>query len=265
MEKFIEESKPFALTTVVHVEGSSIGKPGFKMIIDEEGRIIAGTLGGVCPDSVIIDRALQSIKEGKPKKIKIFLEDAATALKSTLSSSEDEIHVETNCGGMMEVYIEPYLPERRIIIIGQGGKDDVEDELVKLAKMLDFKTIVIDHLPFLSVEPDMLIKDLDFDISKLDLKKEDVVIVLTKGERDIPVLSSLLKTPVNFIGLLASSKRAKMDIEKLRELGFNEKDLERIHTPVGIDIGAIKPSEIALSIMAEVIAFKAGKHYPHKG
>lgn len=265
VNKLIEERKPFAIATVVKIEGSSLGKPGFKSVIDSNGNIVYGTLGGVCPESAISSYAIEAIKTNQPKLIKVFLEETETALKSTLkSTSEDEVHVETFCGGTMHIYIEPYLPPRRLILIGQGGKDDVEDSLVKLGKILDFEVIVIDHKPVLSEEPDLLISDLNFDLEKFNFTKDDYVVVLTKGDRDIPVLSTLLKKDVSFIGLLASSKRAKHDVEILREKGFTDKELNKLHTPVGIDIGAITPAEIAVSILAEIIALRSNKHYPHK-
>ena len=265
LNELIKERKPFAVATVVKIEGSSLGKPGFKAIIDSEGRIIYGTLGGVCPESAVSSYAIESIKTNQPKLIKVYLEETEKALISTLKlKNEDEVHVETFCGGIMHIYIEPYLPPKRLIIIGQGGKDDVEDNLVKFGKLLDFEVIVIDHMPVLTEKPDVLITDLDFDLDKFNFNKDDAVIVLTKGSRDIPVLSTLLNKDIFFIGLVASSKRAQHDISILKEKGFTEEQLKKLHTPVGIDIGAITPAEIALSILAEIIALKNGKHYPHK-
>jgi len=253
VSKLIEERQPFAIATVVKIEGSSLGKPGFKSIIDSKGHIIYGTLGGVCPESAISSYAVEAIKTNQPKLVKVFLEETETALKSTLkSTSEDEVHVETFCGGTMHIYIEPYLPPRRLILIGGGGG------------LLDFEVIVIDHKPVLTEEPDLLITDINFDLDKFNFNKDDAVVVLTKGDRDIPVLSTLLKKDISFIGLLASSKRAQHDISILKEKGFSEEDLKKLHTPVGIDIGAITPAEIALSILAEIIALRSGKHYPHK-
>jgi xanthine dehydrogenase accessory factor len=209
LNELIKERKPFAVATVVKIEGSSLGKPGFKAIIDSEGRIIYGTLGGVCPESAVSSYAVEAIKTNQPKLIKVYLEETEKALISTLKlKKEDEVHVETFCGGIMHIYIEPYLPPKRLIIIGQGGKDDVEDYLVKFGKFLDFEVIVIDHMPVLTEKPDVLITDLDFDLDKFNFNKDDAVIVLTKGSRDIPVLSTLLNKDIFFIGLVASSWRS---------------------------------------------------------
>ncbi|MEM0118494.1 MAG: XdhC family protein [Conexivisphaerales archaeon] len=259
--------RPFAIATVVKVEGSTLGKPGFKIIIDEDGRVLSGTLGGVCPESAIVETALKAMKMGEPKVVRVFLEDVGRSLDAVVrSSGNDEIHVETNCGGSMDVYVEPFLPSERLILIGQGGKDDVEDMLVKLGKMLDFEVIVIDHAPMLSEKPDLLISEPDYDLSRFELSSTDSVVVLTKGERDVPVLKSILtsKTKPRFVGLLASRKRVSEDAKRLEEEGVSKQDIEGVHAPVGVDVGAVTPAEIAVSIMSDVVAVKRGKHLPHK-
>ena len=125
---------PFAVATVVKTEGSSLGKPGFKDI-SGAGEVVYGSLGGVCPESAIASAAKITMRTGSPKMVKVFLENVEDAVGAVLKSqSEDEIHVETNCGGTMEINIEPYLPQQRLVLIGQGGKDDVEEALVKLGK-----------------------------------------------------------------------------------------------------------------------------------
>src|SRR5579875_1462319 len=254
LNELASRRKPFAVATVVRVDGSTLAKPAFKIVIDEDGKVLAGTLGGVCPESAIVDRAIDSLKSGEPKVVRVFLEDAGRSLDAIVKSADkDEIHVETNCGGSMDVYIEPFLPSERLILIGQGGKDDVE-------------VVVVDHAPVLTEKPDMLISDADYDLSNMEFSPTDSVVVLTKGERDVPVLKSVLSSKVKprFIGLLASRKRVAEDIRRLEEEGVARQDIETIHAPVGVDLGAVTPAEIAVSIMSDVVAVKRGKHLPHK-
>jgi xanthine dehydrogenase accessory factor len=249
----------------VRIEGSSIGKPGFKAVVSKDGKIVFGTVGGVCPESAIAEMAMNAIRTGKAKTVKVFLEDARKALEGTVTSqTDDEVHVETNCGGMMEIYVEPYLPSERLILVGQGGKDDVEDALVKVGKLLDYEVVVIDHLPVLSEEPDKLITDLDYDIANFEFNESDSIVVLTKGERDVAVLQALSKKKARFIGLMASAQRIKDDMEALKGRGVGREFIESIHAPIGVDIGAIAPEELALSIMTDIVATKHGKHLPHK-
>jgi len=197
--------------------------------------------------------------------VKVFLESVEDSVGAVLKSqNEDEIHVETNCGGVMEIYIEPYLPQQRLILIGQGGKDDVEDTLVRMGKALDLEVVVIDHSPVLTEQPDRLIKDADFDISTFDFSESDSVVVLTRGERDAETLRALSKFGLRYVGMLGSRQRVREDLAQLRKLGVSDEFLSRLRAPVGADIGAITAPEIALSIIAELIAAKYGKEVPRK-
>jgi xanthine dehydrogenase accessory factor len=265
MHDLAEKREPFAVATVVRIHGSTLGKPGFKAVVSKEGRIIHGTVGGVCPESAIATMSMEAMRTGKAKVVKVYLEDARTALDGILKNpSPDEIYVETNCGGMMEIYVDPYLPADRLVLLGQGGKDDVEEGLVKFGKALGFETIVIDHLPVLSEDPDTLITDLSYDIANFAFTESDSAVVLTKGERDVGLLEALSKKKLRFVGLLASMQRVGDDVTELKRRGVSESFIDSIHAPIGVDIGAVTPEEIALSIMADIVATKHGKHLPHK-
>jgi len=256
---------PFAVATVVNTEGSSLGKPGFKVIISGAGEVLYGTLGGVCPESAMVSAAKMTMRTGTPKMVKVFLEGVENSVGAVLKSqSEDEVHVETNCGGKMDIYIEPYLPQQRLILIGQGGKDDVEDALVKMGKSLDFDVVVIDHSPLLSEQPDRLIKDVDYDISNFAFANTDSVVVLTRGERDVETLVALSKFKLRYVGMLGSRQRVKEELAKLREAGVSEQFIASFRAPIGADIGAVTATEIALSILSEVVAAKYGKEVNRK-
>ncbi len=264
VDRLAEKREPFVVATVVRIHGSSLGKPGFKAVISREGRIIFGTIGGVCPESAVATMAQDALRTGQARVVKVHLEDARSALEGTVRNpSPDEVYVETNCGGTMEIYVEPYLPAERLVLIGQGGKDDVEDGLVRMGKMLGFETIVIDHLPVLSEDPDLLVTDLDFDLNDFQFAESDTVVVLTKGERDVATLEALSKKKVRFVGLLASLQRVKEDVDELRSRGVAQPFLESLHSPIGADIGAVTPEEVVVSIMADVVATKRGRHAPH--
>jgi xanthine dehydrogenase accessory factor len=159
----------------------------------------------------------------------------------------------------MDIYIEPYLPQQRLVLIAQGGKDDVEDALVRMGKSLDFDVVVIDHSPVLSEQPDELIKDVDYDIGKFPFANTDSVVVLTRGERDVTTLVSLSKVKLRYVGMLGSRQRIREDLAKLREGGVGEQFVQSLRAPIGADIGAVTATEIALSILSEVVAAKYGK------
>jgi xanthine dehydrogenase accessory factor len=264
-DELAAKGEPFAVATVVKTEGSSLGKPGFKVVISGDGEVLYGTLGGACPESAIVHTAKKVLSTGTPRVVKVYLESVERAVEAVVKSqNEDEIHVETNCGGTMEIYVEPYLPALRLVLVGQGGKDEVEDALVRLGKLLDFEVVVVDHSPELTQEPDKLIRDLDFDLSRFEFHQSDSVVVLTKGERDADTLLAASRNPVRYVGMMASRQRAADTIGELRKRGIPEACLEPIHTPAGADIGALTPAEIALSIMAEVVAAKYGKRVASK-
>jgi len=265
IDSLASRGAPFAVATVVSIEGSSLGKPGFKVIISGTGEILYGTLGGVCPESAIVAAAKMTMRTGAPKMVKVFLEGVENSVGAVLKSqNEDEVHVETNCGGRMDIYIEPYLPQQRLILIGQGGKDDVEDALVKLGKSLDFNVVVIDHSPVLGEQPDELIKDVDYDLGKFPFASTDSVVVLTRGERDVMTLLELSKFKLRYVGMLGSRQRVREDLEKLRGAGVSEQFISSLRAPIGADIGAVTASEIALSILSEVVATKYGKEMLRK-
>ncbi len=259
LHELTDQGVSFAVATVVRIEGSSLGKPGFKAIVTGEA-VLFGSLGGVCPESAIVSTAEKVIESGRPRTVRIFLEEAGRAIAGMAKSgSEDEIYVETFCGGMMEVYVEPYLPSDRLVIIGQGGKDEVEDALVRMGRFLDFEVVVIDRTPVLSEQPDKILRDIKDDLSNFEFKPTDFVVLLTKGAYDIPALLGLSSSQVRYVGMLASRKRIKEDFEQLRAKGVREDFLGSIHSPIGIDIGAISPEEIALSIAAELISERRRK------
>jgi len=265
IDSLASQGAPFAVATVVSIEGSSLGKPGFKLVISGAGEVLYGTLGGVCPESAIVASAKMTMRTGVPKMVKVFLEGVENSVGAVLKSqSEDEVHVETNCGGKMDIYIEPYLPQQRLILIGQGGKDDVEDALVRIGKGLDFDVVVIDHSPVLSEQPNQLIKDVEYDVGKFPFSNTDSVVVLTRGERDVETLVKLSEFKLRYVGMLGSRQRVRDDFAKLREAGVSEQFISSIRAPIGADIGAVTAPEIALSILTEILAAKYGKEVLRK-
>lgn len=251
--------EPFAVASVVRTEGSTLGKPGFKIVISKDGKIVHGTLGGGCPDGPIVAVARQTMETGTPRVVRVHLVDTTKAVEGTLASqSPDDIYVETNCGGTMEIYVEPYLPPNRLVIVGQGGRDELEDHLVHLGKRLGYEVVVVDHLPGLSESPDQLIEEVDYDLSKFPFDPRDAVVVLTKGERDVPVLTALSKVRVGYVGMLSSRARREQNFAALRNAGVPDSFLASIHTPIGLDLGGRTPAELALAILAEVVAVRQG-------
>ncbi len=259
------QRRPFAVAAIVRTDGSTLGRPGFKMVIGEDGRVVHGTLGSACPDGPIVEVARQTMETGVPRVVRVHLVDADKAVAGVVAGDNpDDIYVETNCGGTMEIYVEPYLPPRRLVLVGQGGRDAIEDALVHFGKRLGYEVAVIDHLPHLEEKPDLLVDELDYDLAKFTFHDQDAVVVLTKGERDVAVLSSLSKAKTGYVGMLASRARVKQDFEDLRKLGVSEAFLKSVHAPIGLDLGGHAPTEIALAILAEITAVRNGRAFERK-
>jgi xanthine dehydrogenase accessory factor len=256
--------RPFAMATVVRTEGSTLAKRGFKILISNDGKIVGGTFGGGCPEGPIVAVAEEAMQDGESRLIRVHLVDAKEALAGMVRNpTPEEIYVETNCGGTLEVHVEPIMPSERLVLIGQGGRDDVEDALVRFGKALDFEVVVVDPNPELTESPDRLVKTAVPDPDTLALGDRDSVVVLTKGERDVAVLSNLARIPVRYVGMLASRHRVEKNRAELKAKGITEEFLAGLHAPIGVDIGARAPTEIALSILAEVVAAKYGKATAH--
>ncbi len=255
----------FAVATVTRTEGSTLAKPGFKILISSRGEVVRGTLGGGCPEGPICEVAVRAMEDGQPRLLRVHLVDAKEAVAGTVrTTSEDEIYVETDCGGTLEVFVEPMLTTERLVIIGQGGRDDIEDALVHQAKALGFEVVVVDPVPDLRELPDVVLKTAEIDPKTLPIGQRDSVVVLTKGERDVAVLEALSKTKARFVGLLASRRRLRKVLEELEKRGVSPEFREKLHAPIGLDIGARTPPELALAIMADVLATKYGRDVPHK-
>ncbi len=252
--------EPFAVATVTRTEGSTLAKPGFKLLITATGEVAAGTFGGGCPEGPIVEAAKLAIASGEPRVLRIHLVDTEKAVGGTVRETDpNEIWVQTNCGGTLEVYVEPMLPTRRVVLIGEGGRDDVEAALVHLGRLLGFEVVVVDPSPVLPEPPDEVVQTSHVDAEKLRLSSHDAVIVLTKGERDAAVLEAISRAPVQFVGLMASRHRARQDRDELAKRGVSPAFLDALRSPVGLDIGAKTPEELALAIMGEVVAVKYGK------
>ena len=249
----LEELKDqrLAVATIARTIGSTLGKPGFKIIITSQGEIVYGTLGGGCPEGPIVKVGLEVIETQKPRVVRVFLEDAKTALgKISISDNGDEVHVETNCGGNMEILIEPYSPRPTLMVFGDTFNSPLERNLVNVGKEIGFKTI--EHNPLGACgSPDLATNNLDIDSIKVP--QGAYVVLVTRGVNDAPLLRHLSKFDLNYLGMVASANRWNATRKELESLGVNKAFIERVRAPAGLDIKSILLEEIAISILAEII------------
>lgn len=237
-----EEGRPYALATVIETVGSSSAKTGAKAVIDERGRVVCGWVGGGCAEAMVREAAVEALSSGATKIIEIDL-------------NEELFGAGMPCGGAMRVFIEPVAPRQTLWITGHGR---IAESLCLLASLMGLKVIV--HS--LQAEPDKfpgaerMITDDPGDYRELQPKPEDFVVIATQHKGDIAALSRALSAQTVYIALIASRKRAALVMQRLREEGASEAELNRIRAPAGLDIGARTPEEVALAIMAEITAVR---------
>ncbi len=238
------EGRPVSLATVIRTHGSVPRHAGSKMLIFADGSIV-GTIGGGAMESLVVQTALNVITSGHPQVISYTLSD--------LKGGDPGI-----CGGTVEIFVEPigFLPTLVIIGCGHVGK-----ALAELAKWSGFRVIVSDDreefcnpevIPNMDKYLPIPVTDL---LEHLSLTPTTYVAAVTRGlPVDIQLFPKLLQAGISYIGLIGSKRRWAITRKTLiEEYGLSEEVVDQIHSPIGLDIGAETPQEIAVSIMAEVI------------
>ena len=239
---------PAVLATVIESLGSSPGKPGARMLVKADSSI-AGTIGGGAIEKIIIDEAMNLMNGTESKFLHYKLEQLGMS-----------------CGGDMSVFLEPLERAPELIIFGAGH---IGTALSKIAKMLGFTTTVVDNRPeFANKErlplADRVIAD-DYKKALQDLSFSDttyIVILTHRHTHDFEILDYCAKQTFYYLGMIGSRKKVAKAFTQLKDKGTDGKTLERIHAPIGIEIGAEKPEEIAVSIAAELVAIRSGTKIP---
>lgn len=230
-----------ALATIVESKGSSPQKQGAKMLVREDGTIL-GTLGGGCLEAEVVQLALMAMEDGTPRTVPFELTEREGGLV---------------CGGRLLVYIEPVVPEPRLVILGAGH---VGRALSTLAKLTGFQVTVVDDRPEYANRDtvpdahDIVVHDFETVFSKVSVDRSTCIVIATRGHNhDLDAVKAALKTDAGYIGLLGSRRKKGLLINALRTAGFSPEDIRRVIIPAGLPIGSTTPEEIAVSIMAQII------------
>lgn len=246
-----KSGQPFALATVVRAERPTSAKAGAKAIITADGTL-AGWVGGSCAQPTVIREALKALDDGQPRFLRLTPPEK---LGKDAHAQAGIIEVALTCisGGTLEVYIEPYLPQPQLIVIGHLP---IAEALAALGKGLNYSVTVLglDATPSRFPQADLVLDRLDF--SQIRLTTQTYVVVATHGNYDEEALGWALDAGVAYVALVASPKRAEAVLQYLRETGMAEARLVRLKCPAGLDIGASTPEEIALSILAEIVQLR---------
>lgn len=241
--ELVAEQRKFCIATVVKTIGHTSGKVGSKAIILEDGKGLFGWVGGGCVETTVLQEALKTLNENRSRTIYLEMEDE---LRGT----------GVPCGGSMEVYLEPVLPKKQLLLVGHG---EIVENLAKLGKMLDYKVVVADPEDMFKSSDRVDQYSVDPDLKDVKIDKNTAVVVSTMHKLDHKYIKKALDEGAWYIGLIASKKRAGIVIETLVRMGVDRTGLSKVSSPCGVDIGAEKPEEIALSIMTEILMLeKAG-------
>lgn len=240
-----------ALVTIVSSNGSTPQRVGAKMLVYADGRIV-GTVGGGCYEHDAIGKARQVLETRKPATVKYDL--------------NDDFAEETGlvCGGQMEVFIEPIESSPAVYIFGAGH---VGFYLARMAHDAGFGVHVVDdRAAFANAErfpfaASVVVDDIPDWLAKTALPPTAYAVIVTRGHRnDLDALRALAPRELRYLGLIGSrAKVARLYEQLLGEGGVSPERLARIHGPIGLDLGAVTPQEIAVSITAELIAVRRGK------
>jgi len=240
--EILESGNEAALVTIISAARSTPRGAATKMLVKSDGSII-GTIGGGAVEAQAIKIAIEVIKTGKPERHQFnLIPDKETGMV---------------CGGEMEIFVEPIAPTPTVYLFGAGH---ISFTLAKISKLLDFRTVVIDDRKDFAVKerfPDadlILVEDFENVFSKINIDKRSYIVITTRSHHeDERVLGRAILTPAKYIGMIGSKTKFKTLFDNLIARGVESQVLDKVHSPIGLEIHAETPEEIAVSIMAEIV------------
>ena len=240
----IKRGEAVVVATVVETRNSVPRRSGSKMLIFGDGRTI-DTIGGGEMEHRVIAAAAAALVDGVPRLLSYSLIDPGAGDPGL-------------CGGEADIFLEPYMPTATLYVMGAGH---VGKAVGELGRWLGFRTVVwddraqlIDQVTHSDAVDIALCGPIDDALAGQVITANDSIIMVTRNVAlDLEILPHLLATPAGYIGLMGSNRRWNTTRARLVDAGVAESDLERVHAPIGIEIRAETPEEIAVSILAQVI------------
>ncbi len=251
----IEKREEVALVTVTSKFGSGPRDMGSMMLVDSKGNLIAGTIGG----GGVEERAKKDAQN-------CISENQSMACHYELTMKDSDVALKMVCGGTVDVFIKVFKNEKQLIIFGGGHIGLV---LSDFAKALDYQVSLYDvREGYSSTErfpkvDQLYTGDLDMAIEKMKLSPLSNIVIITHGHTyDLEVLKRVVGTDAGYIGIIGSATKIRHCFTELLNQGVPKSLLQRVHGPIGLDIGGETPAEIALGILAEIQAVQFGKSGP---
>lgn len=251
--KIRSEGGRAALASITSVTGSAPRSQGSKMLVRSDGSVL-GSIGGGSLEARVCRQAMEVMDKGRPSMLKFDLTGKEMADQGMI------------CGGTVEVFIEPIMTKPVLYIFGGGH---ISFYISKIGRMLDFKVVVIDDREEFS-NPDRfpeadetIAGDMEEVFPALRINRSSCIVIVTRGHLlDEKVLEWAVKTDAGYIGMIGSSRKNRTIFSHLESRGVSTDTLRRVHAPIGLDIHAETPQEIAISIMAEIIMVRRGADCP---
>jgi xanthine dehydrogenase accessory factor len=238
-----------ALATIVHSNGSIPSFETAKMLVRDDGSI-AGTIGGGCVEAEVWQAAREVMEQEKPRSLTFNL------------NHDPKYDSGLVCGGTLDVYLEPILPVQTLYLFGAGH---VSVNVYRAASMAGFEVVVVDDRESYANRQrfpeakDVYADDFEQTLSQLSPNHSSYLVIVTRGHRDdMRILRWAVETPAKYIGMIGSQRKVIAIYKQLEKEGTAPEKLMRVYAPVGLDIGAITPEEIAIAIVAEIIAVRRG-------
>jgi xanthine dehydrogenase accessory factor len=254
----------FVLATVVRTVSVTAAKAGAKAVIRPDGTVVAGWIGGGCARGAVLKAARDALADGEPRMVSVQPENLLAELGVKPGENRDGVRFAQNLcpsKGTMDVFVEPVLPHPSLIILGSSP---VALSLAAQARQLGYHVTVATPASDLTATPDadMLIDG--FALGKLHEARRFVV-VSTQGKGDEAALRTAVATEATYHAFVGSRRKMMALREKLIAEGIDASAIDRIKAPAGLDLGAITPEEIAMSILAEItIMRRRGQRIPHQ-
>jgi len=250
------EGRRGAVATIVNVRGSIPSFKTAKMLVRDDGSMV-GTIGGGCVEADVWQAARQVMEEEKPRTLTFNL------------NQDPKYDTGLVCGGTLDIFIEPLIPQALLYIFGAGH---VSVSLYTVAKDSGFRvTVVDDRVTYANRErfpeaQEVIAEDFDQAMAKLAPTEAAYIVIVTRGHRDdMRILRWAVQTKARYVGMIGSKRKTIAIFRELQNEGLPASLFERVYAPIGLDIGAGTPEEIAISITAELIAVrrKAERELPH--
>jgi xanthine dehydrogenase accessory factor len=236
-----------AIATIVQVRGSIPSYESAKLLVREDGSMI-GTIGGGCVEAEVWNAAREVMETEKPRHLSFNLGQDAAYDNGLI------------CGGQLDVFVEPVLPQPGAFVFGAGH---ISKSISKISNLAGFSTTIVDNREaFANRErfpeaADVYADEYEDVFPKLSVNETSYIIIVTRGHRDdMRVLRWAITTTARYIAMIGSKRKVINVIKELQKEGIAPENFERVFAPMGLEIGAISPEEIAVSVVAEMIAVR---------